>query len=61
MKTAPEIVRLTPEVAALLAELRRPGESWSDVIGRCARTEREAAESEKPFGTLSSGRRDTGS
>lgn len=51
MKTAPEIVRLTPEVATLLGELRRPGESWSDVIGRCARTERQAAESEKPFGT----------
>lgn len=49
MKTIPTIVRITPDVAELLASLRRPGESWSDVILRCARTEAEAEASEKPF------------
>lgn len=49
MKTCPDVIRLKPEAAALLAELRRPGESWSDVVARCARTEKEAVESEKPF------------
>lgn len=49
MKTQPLVIRLTDEASSLLKSLRKPGESWSDVVARCAATEKEAQESEKPM------------
>lgn len=49
MKIKPDIIRIDVETADLLAKLRMPGESWSDLVKRCARTELEAQQSMNPI------------